>query len=213
MKKTFFNLDRSKQDRFLSACAEEFASAGFELASTNRIVGRLGIAKGSFFKYAASKEDVYLHLVRSTLEDLARLQADPATFSSPDLLVRVRELLRGHMAYAAEDPVRYRLVLRAFLDTRSPLYPRLAELRAGIAADSGNSIYEGVDWNIYRFPRDEVQAMCELLDLGLRQGALQTLQDQADVAALETYITRALDLAERVLRRGIYREQAGRGTE
>jgi|GEM_PF-1709173 len=205
VKKTFFNLEAAKQDRFLAVCAEEFAQSGFEAASTNRIVERLGIAKGSFFKYAESKEDVYLYLVRLTLEDLGRIQAARETYHSPDLLRRVQELLRAHMAYAASEPVRYCLVLRAFLDTRSPLCPRLLELRDSVSAASGSGIYDGVDWGMYGFQRDEVLELLGLLDLGLRHSALQALSADADPASLEAYINHVLDLAIRVLSSGIYR--------
>jgi len=210
MKATFFNLDPVKRGRFLDACSEEFAQHGFESASTNRIVERLGIAKGSFFKYTESKEDVYLYLVETTLEELGRIQASPATFSSPDLLVRAEELLRGHADYARREPARYRLVLRAYLATHSPVYPRLVEVRVRVSSRSVNSIYEGVDWSLYRLEREEVIALLELLDLGVRQGALEALDEKADAANLLSYIARAFDLARRALRGGIYSRDVGR---
>jgi AcrR family transcriptional regulator len=213
MKSTFFNLDPEKRERFLAACAEEFAEHGYELASTNRIVEGLGIAKGSFFKYAESKEDVFLYLVQLTLEELGRIQASPSTYSSPDILVRAKELFGRHLDYAGREPARYRLVLRAYLETRSPVYPRLAELRARIGASSGTAIYDGVDWDIYRFPREEIVEVLGLLDLGLRQSALASLRATADVAGLERYTVRILELAHRMLREGIYREDSGRDKE
>ena len=206
MKKTFFNLDQAKNERFLSACAAEFADHGYELASTNRIVERLAIAKGLFFKYTQSKEDVFLYLIRDTLEELARIQASPATYSSPDILVRAEQLFRSHLDYARREPVRYRLVLRAYLDTRSTLYPKLVELRAAIAASSGNALYDGVDWSLYRFPREEIVEILHMLDVGLRQSVLEALGGQADAAALEAFVARAFGLARRMFRNGIYRD-------
>lgn len=213
IKRTFHNLDPVKQKRFFDACAAEFAEYGYELASTNRIVGTLGIAKGSFFKYAESKEDVFLYLVRQTLEELGRIQASPATYSSADLLVRARELLIRHVDYAADHPARYRMVLRAYLDTRSPLYPKLAELRAAVSAASGNAIYDGVDWGIYRFPREEVVTLLELFDRGLRQAILEAHGDLAEIGDLERSAIQAFDLLRRVLRDGIYRDETRRDDE
>lgn len=213
MKRTFFKLDVAKRERFLAACAEEFARHGFELASTNRIVESLGIAKGSFFKYADSKEDIYLYLIELSLEELGRIQVDPNTFSSPDILIRVRELFRSHVEYARREPVRYRMVLRAYLDIRSPLYPTLAELRAKVSASSGNSIYDGVDWELYRFPRDEVVRLLELVDFGIRQGVVQALGRDSDATALETHLNEVFSLVAGALRSGIYRYQGGRSPD
>ncbi len=206
MKKTFFSIDPAKRERFLAVCTDEFAEFGYEAASTNRIVGKLGIAKGSFFKYAESKEDVYLYLAELVLQDLARLQASPETYRSPDLLARTQELLSSHMVYARRQPARYRLILRALLDVRSTVYPRVLELRACVSAAAGNRIYDGVDWSLYRFPENEIRAFLELLDLGLRQSAMHALSMSGDATALETHVTHALDLAARMLRSGIYRE-------
>jgi len=210
MKRTFYNLKQAKRDRFLAACAAEFAEYGYELASTNRIVEALGIAKGSFFKYVESKEEVFLHLIGQTLEQLGRIQASPDTYRSPDLLVRAEELFRRHLEYAATHPDRYRMVLRAYLDTRSPVYPGLVRLRAQVSAASGNALYDGVDWSIYRFPREEVIELLELFDRGLRQGVLESLGDRADVAGLESYTMRTFDLLRRMLGCGIYHAETGR---
>ena len=213
MRSTFFNLPEPKRQRFLAACAEEFAAYGYELASTNRIVAKLDIAKGTFFKYAASKEDVFLYLVEDTLAQLGRLQATPDTFSSADILVRAQELFERQMQYALREPDRYRLVLRAYLETGSAIYPRLAELRDRIAAGSGNAIYAGVDWSMYRFPQGEVRELLGLLDLGIRQGAREALAESADVSRLRAYAMGAFELARRVLRSGIYSGSTGRDGE
>ncbi len=212
MKSTFHRLEDAKRERFLAACADEFEAYGYELASTNRIVQTLGIAKGSFFKYAESKEDVFLYLVQQTLEELGRIQASPATYASTDLLVRAEELFRHHALYARREPVRYRLVLRAYLETRSKIYPKLVQLRAHISESSGNAVYDGADWSIYRFPKEEILELLRLLDVGLRQGALELLREGADVATLESYMTGAFALARKMLRSGVYREEM-RGCE
>ena len=50
--------------------AERFAEHGYHQASVNRIVGRLGIAKGSLFQYFGSKEGLFRHLFARALEEL-----------------------------------------------------------------------------------------------------------------------------------------------
>jgi AcrR family transcriptional regulator len=62
-KQTFLNLPEEKRKTILNAAVEEFAEYGLENASTNRIVKKSGIAKGSFYQYFEDKEDVFRYLL------------------------------------------------------------------------------------------------------------------------------------------------------
>ena len=55
-KAAFENLNSKKQNKIIDASIDEFATVGYELASTNRIAKNAGIAKGSLFKYFGTKE-------------------------------------------------------------------------------------------------------------------------------------------------------------
>ena len=46
-------------DRLLRAAADEFAQAGYEQASLNRIIRACGMSKSSFYHYVASKEQLF----------------------------------------------------------------------------------------------------------------------------------------------------------
>ncbi len=60
--KTFTNLSNERKTEILNACFEEFALNDFESASLSRIISRLGLAKGSFYRYFESKQDLYSYL-------------------------------------------------------------------------------------------------------------------------------------------------------
>ncbi len=61
--KTFLNLSEERQKEVLNACFEEFAWNDYESASLSRIIAKLGLAKGSFYRYFESKKDLYFYLV------------------------------------------------------------------------------------------------------------------------------------------------------
>lgn len=63
MYETFENLPESKRNHILQICTEEFSLNGYKNTSTNRIVKRLGISKGSLFLYFRDKKHLYLYLV------------------------------------------------------------------------------------------------------------------------------------------------------
>ena len=50
---------QDRWDRLLRAAAQEFAQAGYERASLNRIIRACGMSKSSFYHYVASKEQLF----------------------------------------------------------------------------------------------------------------------------------------------------------
>jgi TetR/AcrR family transcriptional regulator len=61
--KTFLNLTEERKARIIDACLEEFILRDYREASLTRIIGKLGLAKGSFYRYFASKKDLYAYLI------------------------------------------------------------------------------------------------------------------------------------------------------
>lgn len=205
MRATFFNLEESRRQRLLDLCATEFAAKGFERASTNVIVREAGISKGLFFKYFGSKESVFLYLAKTVLADLAELQTISAGFDSPDILERSVELFARHMRYAREHPVRYRFILRAMLENDSPVHDQVEAIRIAESERTSGGLYEGVDWTIYRGPKEEVVEFLRCFDLGLRHAAMQALGNESDIDEFESYISTRLSTARAILTGGIYR--------
>jgi AcrR family transcriptional regulator len=66
--KTFFNLSKERQEEIIEICIEEFSTHDYESASLNRIIDKLGIAKGSFYRYFDNKTDLYEFLIDYVLE-------------------------------------------------------------------------------------------------------------------------------------------------
>lgn len=57
-KETFLNLSKEKQNKILNAAKKEFERVSLEQASIKNIVEEAGIARGSFYQYFESKEDL-----------------------------------------------------------------------------------------------------------------------------------------------------------
>lgn len=62
-KQTFLNLPEEKRNNVVNAAIDEFAQHGLENGSTNRIVSKSGISKGSFYQYFEDKLDVFMYLL------------------------------------------------------------------------------------------------------------------------------------------------------
>lgn len=60
--KTFLNLSEKRRKEILNVGFEEFALNDYESASLSRIISKLGLAKGSFYRYFENKLDLYTYL-------------------------------------------------------------------------------------------------------------------------------------------------------
>ncbi|MBG0763851.1 MAG: helix-turn-helix transcriptional regulator [Tissierellales bacterium] len=56
------NIDEKKKIKIINSAMEEFSKNSYDKASTNRIVEKAGISKGSLFKYFESKKKLFLSL-------------------------------------------------------------------------------------------------------------------------------------------------------
>lgn len=118
---TFENLDPVKRERFVLAARDEFAVHPYPVASITRLVGAVGIAKGSVYQYFDDKLDLFAWLV----EEAGRrklAQVGPLVAREP--FPALREAYARGLVWFTEEPAWARIGLRA---TES--FPELAEVR------------------------------------------------------------------------------------
>jgi AcrR family transcriptional regulator len=64
-KQTFINLSIERQEEILQIAFEEFALKGYQNASLSIIIKKLGLAKGSFYRYFLNKKDLFAYLIEN----------------------------------------------------------------------------------------------------------------------------------------------------
>ena len=69
-KETFLKLSKEKQQKVINAAKKEFARAPIENVSIKNIVEEADIARGSFYQYFESKEDLVEFLIKSHLKNI-----------------------------------------------------------------------------------------------------------------------------------------------
>lgn len=92
MEDRFSNLDSEKKTKIINSAMEEFSRNTYEKASTNRIVEKAGISKGSLFTYFQSKKKLYEYLKIFSIKEIADAIVEKANWEEPDLLKRIREI-------------------------------------------------------------------------------------------------------------------------
>ena len=73
---TFFNLPEEKRKKLIAAAIEEFSTVPFADASINKIIRRAGIPRGSFYMYFEDKQELFLYLIRSFVEQAVGFVSD-----------------------------------------------------------------------------------------------------------------------------------------
>ncbi len=99
-----------KPDQILEAAAKRFALFGFRRTVMDDIARDAGIAKGSLYLHAASKEDLFLRTVRrerTLLADAARV----ASAAEEDPRRAIRALVMRVLALLEERPLMGRLII------------------------------------------------------------------------------------------------------
>ncbi|HVI48997.1 MAG TPA: TetR/AcrR family transcriptional regulator [Chitinophaga sp.] len=102
---TFLNLPVKRQQAIINTAVEEFALKEYESASLSTIVQKLGLAKGSFYRYFRNKEILYRYLMNYAIE--FRLEKEKDLLQEPvkdffDLLI---ENFKAKIKFDLEYPV------------------------------------------------------------------------------------------------------------
>lgn len=101
----FERMPAERRDLLLRTAAREFAAAGYERASLNRVIRVCGLSKSSFYHVISSKEELFDVVVR----DLGAALATAVAIPSPDefrdgrFWARTERLLADIAAASADD--------------------------------------------------------------------------------------------------------------
>ena len=118
---TFAKLPSEKQERVLDEAIEEFSRWGYDKASINRMVGRLGIAKGSIFQYFGSKKNLYFHIFEYAVGLVRRsLKGVKAETEGENFFIRLSKSLRAGVYFIQRYPRIYQIYLKMLFQEDFP---------------------------------------------------------------------------------------------
>lgn len=205
----FERIPAEEQERILNACIQEFAENGYALASTNAIVKRAGIPKGTLFYYFGSKKDLYLYVFDHAVASFVRAFDRLAGELPADLFERLLHRGQARMQFVIAHPRLYQLFFNAFLNTPDEIQAEMAPRYAEYATASRERLMDGLE--LTRFREDvDVEAAIELVYLVI-EGIFNRYQPALRQASPET----SLELVERItaetrsyfelLKKGLYK--------
>lgn len=137
--------DLSAKERILSAALEEFATRGYEAASTNAIAANAGVAKGLVFHHFGSKEGLFETLFEREVERMTAAVFESSEPPPPDLFERLHRLTLRKLEVAREHPLTADFLLIALSEAPPGVKPKLAARQAELMRTAWPRVLEGLD--------------------------------------------------------------------
>lgn len=109
----------------LSAAASVFAEHGFAATDVQLVADRVGVGKGTVYRYFPTKDALFLAAVDRGLEELSAEMDAIVLDESRDLMDRLRGAVRGYLAFFHRRPEMAELFIQeraAFRDRHTPRY-------------------------------------------------------------------------------------------
>ena len=199
---SFDRLNDEKKKRVIHGAIGEFAEYGFDGASTNRIVKKAGIAKGSLFNYFSSKEDLYLYAAEYVLKDVVPLIRSRMEGMPADILERLRLMTAGVIDVYIDNPLYYRFFMGILDPGAVHLQRQLLEKNAELFGFL--DFFRGADTSRFRRSEESIFLLIKWLFTGIKQELFEVREVQEDPAVLRRAFLERLENVLEVLEHGIY---------
>lgn len=104
MNKKFLRLSKEKQEKILEAAISEFAYVGYDRASTDNIVIKAGISKGSLFNYFINKQGLYEDIIEYAMtKEQKEVMEALKEIKTGDFYDRLKQLLTIKYGYISNN--------------------------------------------------------------------------------------------------------------
>lgn len=153
---TFLRFPRERRENILDICIDLFYRNGYGETSTIGLKNALGVAKGTFYKYVVSKEDLFLYIMERILQETLEFSMTPALIESTDILERFRILDERMRRYYLTYPQRFILLMRTISNPQSHFFDVVEKRRIELTAEYLSDLLDGVDWDRYQYPKADV---------------------------------------------------------
>jgi len=203
--KKFSELSLEKQEVILNAAMDEFAGNGFEKASTNSIVLRARISKGSLFNYFKSKKELYLFLIEHTAGIMERVY-EAIDWKQTDLFLRLREVGLIKLRIMRECPQVFDFLHNVTKETSPLVRSEIDRILQNLIKDGFSRLYENINFDLFRNDLD-TNRLINIINwsmIGLSEQQKQKLHSITDIneelhAEWDSYFS--------IMRRCFYRQE------
>lgn len=202
----FNNLKPEKQKQIINAAIKEFVRNGFEKASTNEIVKRANISKGSLFNYFNSKKDLYLYLIEYSSKAIVNLNEE-IDLSETDLFKRIERVALQKFYVQQKYPQAFEFLASTKQEESVEVKDIIKQRLNPIYNQAINRLYKDIDYSKFREGVD-IEKAIEILNwtmFGVGEKGLKELFTFDDIGRFgEKYLEEGNVYAE-LLKYGFYK--------
>ena len=118
----FTQIPKQEQERILEIILEEFAENGYQRASTNTIVQKAEIPKGTLFYFFGSKKAMFLYSLDEAVKRFIEINEKLTGENPPeDLFEGLMHRMRVKLRFVQQEPLLYRFFYKVFLEVPDEL--------------------------------------------------------------------------------------------
>ncbi len=193
-----------RREELLDFAARRFASQGYHPTSVTDIVDGLGVGKGVFYWYFASKEELFRQILADAHRDLRRAQRQ-AIEDEPDPVRRIESGIRASVEWL--DDNRHLFVLLEFARTEERFAPLIRQGEEQAVADALPHVKAGIAAGLIR--RDDPDVLAHAI-LGVTDRLARVLVLEQGRPAVEAADAAVAFCLEGILSPGAARSRLGR---
>lgn len=203
----FLGLNIEKQQNIFTAGVFEFAKYGYENSSTNRIVKKAGISKGSLFKYFPTKEDFYFYILDKITAELISCLGEKIDTLSQDLFQRILEYSVLEFSWYILNPEKSKMIIQAFTKSDTDIYRKTALRFCHREQDIYDWFLRDIDTSQFRWDRQKTIDLIKWFLKGFNEDFLTGLQknSSSDLKTTEKEYVKNLTEYIEILKTGIVR--------
>ena len=172
----FFELNNEKRQNIFDAGVSEFADYGYEESSTNRIVKKAGISKGSLFKYFPTKEDFYFYVLDTITTELISDLEEKVNTLSTELFQRIIEYSVLEFSWYILHPEKSKIIVRAFAKSDTDIYRKTVLKYGNREEDIYYWFLRDVDTVQFRWSRQKTVDLLKWFLKGFNEDFLMQIQ-------------------------------------
>jgi TetR/AcrR family transcriptional regulator len=200
-KGSFERLKKDKQEKIMHALIDEFAGAGYNMASTNAAAKNAGIAKGSLFKYFGNKKHMFFHVADHVLTHYADYIRAMIPMLPRDMLERFRAFQEKTLEFMGSNTAVYRFLIMAMKDNAEELRKKWDP----ITADIFEQMLEGIDLSYLRIGVKDLMKVIKWFDFAIDAEITAEAMKNISIEELKKMYKKKMDLMYDVLENGIYK--------
>lgn len=201
----FLGLNTEKRHNIFTAGVSEFADFGYENSSTNRIVKKAGICKGSLFKYFPTKEDFYFYVLDEITAELISSLEEQINTLSIDLFQRIIEYSVLEFSWYILYPQKSKMIIRAFTKSDTDIYRKTVLKYGNREQDLYYWFLQDIDTAQFRWDRQKTIDIIKWFLKGFNDDFLTKIQKQeySDFELIKKEYVEDLSVYIEILKAGI----------